>query len=50
MLCVVLSHQELSGDPQYAAIAPVCVQKVCSGDDRQKFSFIGQFQSADSLN
>ena len=24
MLCVVLSHQELSGDPQYAVIAPVC--------------------------
>jgi hypothetical protein len=25
MLCVVSSHQELSGDPQYAIIAPVCV-------------------------
>jgi hypothetical protein len=25
MLCVVSSHQELSGDPQYAVIAPVCV-------------------------
>ena len=24
MLCVVSSHQELSGDPQYAVIAPVC--------------------------
>jgi hypothetical protein len=25
VLCVVSSHQELSGDPQYAIIAPVCV-------------------------
>jgi hypothetical protein len=25
MLCVVSSHQELSGDPQYAVIAPVCI-------------------------
>jgi len=25
MLCIVSSHQELSGDPQYAAIALVCV-------------------------
>jgi hypothetical protein len=25
MRCVVLSHQELSGDTQYAVIAPVCV-------------------------
>jgi hypothetical protein len=28
----------------------ILVPKVCSGDDRQKFSFIGQYQSADSLN
>ena len=25
MLCVVSSHQELSGETQYAVIAPVCV-------------------------
>jgi hypothetical protein len=25
MLCVISSHQELSGYPQYAVIAPVCV-------------------------
>jgi len=25
MLCVVSSHQELSGDTQYAVIAPVCI-------------------------
>jgi len=29
MLCVVSSLQELSGDPQYAVIAPVCV-KLCT--------------------
>ena len=28
MLCVVSSHQDLSGDPQYAVIAPVCVTSV----------------------
>jgi hypothetical protein len=26
MLCVILSHQELSGNPQYAVIAPECVK------------------------